>query len=162
TICRPSRLNAVLQILAVWPSSRARGCSFEVCQSQTCAVPSTLAVTMSLPSGLNAALYSAGDVLFSRNGEPTGAPLRASQMRAVLSRLAVTRSWPSGLKATRDLAEQPAEPLCRGDGLFADSLQVDDRRLDTLLAQPDRRTQDQARFPELARGENVGILPSAA
>ena len=59
-------------------------------------MPSSLAVTMRLPSGLNAALMT-GPSCFS--AAPTGAPDAASHTRAVRSQLAVTMRLPSGLNA---------------------------------------------------------------
>ena len=65
--------------------------------SQIRAVLSRDAVTMRLPSGLNAALYDS--FTWPLSGSPIGLPVAASQIRAVLSADAVTMRWPSGLNA---------------------------------------------------------------
>ena len=57
------------------------------------------AVTMRLPSGLNAALHT---ILMALSGSPIGLPVSASQTRAVLSSDAVTMRLPSGLNAALD------------------------------------------------------------
>ena len=64
-------------------------------QDQTRAVPSSLVVTMSLPSGLNAPWLTPSVCPFnSTNGLPF-----KSHRRAVWSSLVVTMNLPSGLKA---------------------------------------------------------------
>ena len=55
------------------------------------------AVTMRLPSGLNAALYTSSS--WPLSGSPMGLPVSASHSRAVLSPDAVTMRLPSGLNA---------------------------------------------------------------
>ena len=55
------------------------------------------AVTMRLPSGLNAALITAS--VWPESGSPICLPLSASHSRAVLSQDAVTMRLPSGLNA---------------------------------------------------------------
>jgi len=55
------------------------------------------AVTMRLPSGLNAALSAQPSC--PRSGSPIGLPLSASHSRAVSSSDAVTMRLPSGLNA---------------------------------------------------------------
>ncbi len=64
--------------------------------SQMRAVPSSLAVTTRVPSGLKAAEATA--LVWPRRSV-SSLPLAASQMRAVPSSLAVTTRVPSGLKA---------------------------------------------------------------
>ena len=75
---------------------------FPVAASQIRAVLSKDAVTMRLPSGLNAALITASS--WPLSGSPTGLPLSASQIRAVLSKDAVTMRLPSGLNAALNTA----------------------------------------------------------
>ena len=78
-----------------------------VAASQTRAVLSSDAVTMRLPSGLNAALTTASS--WPLSGAPIGWPVAASQIRAVLSSDAVTMRLPSGLNAALDT--RPSWPL---------------------------------------------------
>ena len=68
---------------------------WRVAASRSRTVSSQDAVTLRLPSGLNAALDTMS--LWPLSGPPIGWPVATSQMRAVLSRDAVTMRVPSGL-----------------------------------------------------------------
>ena len=91
---------------ASWPLSGSP-IGLPVAASQIRAVLSEDAVTMRLPSGLNAALYTASS--WPLSGSPIGLPVAASQIRAVLSQDAVTMRLPSGLNAA--LVHPPSWPL---------------------------------------------------
>ena len=81
--------------------------------SHSRAVLSSDAVTMRLPSGLNAALITAS--VWPVSGSPICLPLSASHSRAVLSKDAVTMRLPSGLNAAlRTPAVWPVSgsPIC--------------------------------------------------
>jgi hypothetical protein len=87
------------QTASIRPTSRQQTCSLTlrglpVAALHTRAVLSELAVTIRVPSGLNAALLT--DALCSR-GLLRGLPVAALHTRAVLSELAVTIRVPSGL-----------------------------------------------------------------
>ena len=92
-------------------SSRSAGTeSHATPHSQTRAVPSPLAVTTRLPSGLKAALLRKSALLGRLS---SCAPLFASQIRAVPSPPAVTTRSPSGLKAASSTdASWPRSSVC--------------------------------------------------
>jgi phosphate/sulfate permease len=93
----PSELNAALFTAFSWPFSDSP-MGLPVSASHSCAVLSADAVTMRLPSGLNAALIILSWLV---RGSRVGLPVSASHSRAVLSWDAVTMRLPSGLNAAR-------------------------------------------------------------
>src|SRR6266540_107519 len=94
TIVLPSGLKTAIGIWSECPRS-STDCPLRPWPSQMRAVPSSLAVTMRSPSGLNLALRTAPAWPWSL---ASSLAVRASQMRAVASPLAVPIRPPSGLK----------------------------------------------------------------
>ena len=91
----PSGLNTALFRRSLWPASGSPTGS-PVAASHSRAVLSLEAVTMRVPSGLNAALRTLPSARCMR---PIGSPVAASHSRTVLSPDAVTTRAPSGLNA---------------------------------------------------------------